>query len=66
MGFDKKEYLPDDAPKDIEEIEQAEPFDLKCQTDLSRIESTATSKAAWLIAIVVSIGGLLFGRSKDH
>lgn len=31
-------------------------------TELSGIESTATSKAAWLIAITVSLGGFLFGK----
>jgi SP family myo-inositol transporter-like MFS transporter 13 len=29
--------------------------------DLSGIEATAASKAAWLISITVSIGGFLFG-----
>ena len=29
--------------------------------ELSGIESTAASKAAWLISITVSLGGLLFG-----
>lgn len=31
-------------------------------TELSGIEATAASKAAWLISITVSIGGFLFGR----
>ena len=29
--------------------------------DLSNIEATAASKAAWLISITVSLGGFLFG-----
>jgi SP family myo-inositol transporter-like MFS transporter 13 len=29
--------------------------------ELSGIEATAASKAAWLISITVSLGGLLFG-----
>lgn len=29
--------------------------------ELSSIEATAASKAAWLISITVSLGGLLFG-----
>ena len=29
--------------------------------NLSGIEATAASKAAWLISITVSLGGLLFG-----
>lgn len=32
--------------------------------ELSGIESTATSKAAWLIAITVSLGGFLFGMRQ--
>lgn len=32
-------------------------------TELSGIEATAASKAAWLIALTVSIGGFLFGAS---
>lgn len=30
-------------------------------TELSGIEATAASRAAWLIALTVSIGGFLFG-----
>jgi MFS transporter, SP family, solute carrier family 2 (myo-inositol transporter), member 13 len=30
---------------------------------LSGIEATAASRAAWLISITVSLGGLLFGES---
>lgn len=30
-------------------------------TELSGIEATAASKAAWLISLTVSIGGFLFG-----
>jgi hypothetical protein len=36
-------------------------------TELSGIEATAASTAAWLISITVSIGGFLFGVfSKMH
>lgn len=31
-------------------------------TELSGIEATAASKAAWLISATVSIGGFLFGQ----
>lgn len=63
MSSDKKEDQRDEATNDIEEIELAEPLKGNDQTNLSSIESTAASKTAWLIAIVVSIGGLLFGQS---
>src|ERR1700744_4834250 len=33
-------------------------------TELSGIEATAASTAAWLISITVSIGGFLFGQSR--
>lgn len=33
-------------------------------TELSGIEATAASKAAWLISITVSIGGFLFGAPQ--
>ncbi|OOQ82604.1 myo-inositol transporter [Penicillium brasilianum] len=45
-----------------EEIEHVKPSRLgNDQSELSSIETTAASKTAWLISIVVSIGGLLFG-----
>lgn len=50
---------------DVEQIEHIEPLDDgKNQSDLSSIEATAASKAAWLISIVVSIGGFLFGTQS--
>jgi SP family myo-inositol transporter-like MFS transporter 13 len=43
-------------------IEHVEPLDyVKDQSNLSSIEATAASKTAWLIPIVVTIGGPLFG-----
>ena len=33
-------------------------------TELSGIEATAASKAAWLISITVSTGGFLFGALR--
>ncbi|KAJ5119114.1 hypothetical protein N7526_010751 [Penicillium atrosanguineum] len=67
MSLDKKADLPDDLiENDVQEIEQVDTFDYKSQTDLSAIEATAASKAAWLISIVVSIGGLLFGYDTGY
>ncbi|CAG8256310.1 unnamed protein product [Penicillium salamii] len=66
MSSDKKEDQRDEATNDIEEIELAEPLKGNDQTNLSSIESTAASKTAWLIAIVVSIGGLLFGYDTGY
>lgn len=62
-SLDKKESHSDLPIKDdVEQIEHIEPLHYeKDQSELSSIESTAASKAAWLISIVVSIGGLLFG-----
>ena len=34
-------------------------------TELSGIEATAASKAAWLISVTVSIGGFLFGMINE-
>lgn len=63
MSVDKKESPLDSFVKDkVEQIEHVESLDgKKDQSQLSSIESTAASTAAWLISIVVSIGGLLFG-----
>lgn len=58
----EEEHLEDISKDSVEQIEDAEPEDyVKVQSDLSGIEATAASKTAWLISIVVSIGGLLFG-----
>lgn len=63
MRLDKEEKQLEDISKDsVEQIEHVDPSDyVKDQSDLSSIEATAASKTAWLISIVVSIGGLLFG-----
>lgn len=62
MSVDKDSHY--DFPKeDVEQVEHVDTLEYgkKDQSELSGIESTAASKAAWLISIVVSIGGLLFG-----
>jgi SP family myo-inositol transporter-like MFS transporter 13 len=65
MSSGKDDLKSDDPSAEyVEEIGDMK--QLACSTDqdeLSGIESTAASKAAWLISIVVSIGGLLFGSS---
>lgn len=57
-------YLETKDIKD-EQVEDVESRDSISDTiiDLSGIEATAASKAAWLISITVSIGGFLFGMS---
>lgn len=45
-----------DKIEDVSESEHAQHL-----AELSSIEATAASKAAWLISITVSLGGLLFG-----
>lgn len=60
----EKMKADDHAKEDVEEIEHVNPMKLGSdQSRLSNIEGTAASKAAWLISIVVSIGGLLFGKT---
>jgi SP family myo-inositol transporter-like MFS transporter 13 len=63
MSLDKEEKKLENVSKDsIEQIEHVGPLDyVKDQFDLSSIEATAASKTAWLIPVVVSIRGLLFG-----
>lgn len=55
MGFDEKTQYVEN-----EHIERRKSTSEEA-TELSGIESTATSSAAWLIALTVSIGGFLFG-----
>ncbi|KAJ5172129.1 hypothetical protein N7492_004722 [Penicillium capsulatum] len=62
MSIDKKADDLDLPTGDhVEEIDQIKLDNQLDQSELSGIENTAASKAAWLISIVVSIGGLLFG-----
>lgn len=53
---EKKDFNAADKIEDVSESEHAQHL-----TELSSIEATAASKAAWLISITVSLGGLLFG-----
>lgn len=63
MSSSKDDHKTDDASAEyVEEIGDVKQLDYeKDQSELSGIESTAASKAAWLISFVVSIGGFLFG-----
>lgn len=64
-------YDGEDDSYEKEKAEQVEHVDtidaekggLQDVSELSGIEDTAASKAAWLISVTVSIGGLLFGMS---
>lgn len=60
-SFDEKKDLKfggstTDKIEDVSDSAYAEHL-----ANLSGIEATAASKAAWLISITVSLGGLLFG-----
>ena len=48
-----------DKIEDVSESEHAQHL-----AELSAIEAIAASKAAWLISITVSLGGLLFGMEN--
>lgn len=63
MSSDKTSHSDFPAKETVEQVEHVQPPDYgkNDQSELNGIESTAASKAAWLISIVVSIGGLLFG-----
>ncbi len=60
---DKKDLKFDnnttDKIEDVTESEHAQHL-----AELSSIEATAASRAAWLISITVSLGGLLFGMTS--
>lgn len=60
QSFDQKRDLKLDNTVDkIEDVSESE--HAQHLAELSSIEATAASKAAWLISITVSLGGLLFG-----
>lgn len=63
QSFDEKKDLKfetssTDKIEDLAESEHAQHL-----AQLSSIEATAASRAAWLISITVSLGGLLFGTT---
>lgn len=59
---EKKNMKIDDTVDRIEDVEDSD--HARHLAELSGIEATAASKAAWLISITVSLGGLLFGTIK--
>ncbi|KAE8155924.1 general substrate transporter [Aspergillus tamarii] len=67
-------YDGEDDSYEKEKAEQVEHVDtidaekggLQDVSELSGIEDTAASKAAWLISVTVSIGGLLFGYDTGY
>lgn len=62
---EKKDLKFDNTADKIEDVSESE--HAQHLAELSSIEATAASKAAWLISITVSLGGLLFGTiDKSH
>ena len=60
---EKKDLKFDNSTADkIEDVSESE--NAQQLAELSAIEATAASKAAWLISITVSLGGLLFGMEN--
>ena len=67
MGLDDKTFEKSSGISEVQE-EYIERRNSSAEevTQLSGIEATAASKAAWLISITVSLGGFLFGMSFEH
>ena len=60
-GFSEKTQWPSEHGEHVEIEGGRRKSTAEEVTELSSIEATAASKAAWLISITVSIGGFLFG-----
>jgi MFS transporter, SP family, solute carrier family 2 (myo-inositol transporter), member 13 len=60
-----EEKSSDRSSEDVQQLEDAGRRQSTSEeiNELSNIEATAASKAAWLISVTVSLGGFLFGTS---
>lgn len=65
-SFDEKKDLKFEASSTDRIEDVSESGHAQHLAQLSSIEATAASKAAWLISITVSLGGLLFGTTTLH
>ncbi|KIX10226.1 uncharacterized protein Z518_01307 [Rhinocladiella mackenziei CBS 650.93] len=67
MSFEKTSKALDSYNEEqVETIVESRKSTSEKVTELSGIEATAASKAAWLISITVSIGGFLFGYDTGY
>ena len=62
MSFNEKKILEEEHVQHFERRHSV----TEQVTELSGIEATAASKAAWLISVTVSIGGFLFGQLRSQ
>ena len=63
-SFGEKSHWLSESGEQVEVAGQRRKSTAEEVTELSSIEATAASKAAWLISVTVSTGGFLFGTSS--